>query len=149
VARTLLVSDLHLGSRAGSDVLRREGVLEELLGALEGIDRLVLLGDTLELRQGRVRDVLDRSRAVLGRLGERMAGRHIVLIPGNHDHALIWRGATAARPGSSSAAPPARRHSSPPRRRRCSRPRRSSSPTPESGSVGTSTRCTGTSSTCT
>jgi predicted phosphodiesterase len=89
VARTLLVSDLHLGTRAGSDVLRREGVAEELLDALEGIDRLVLLGDTLELRQGKARTVLAGARGVLERIGERMAGRHIVLVPGNHDHALI------------------------------------------------------------
>jgi predicted phosphodiesterase len=89
VARTLVVSDLHLGTRAGSDVLRRAGVVEELLGALEGIDRLVLLGDTLELRQGKAHSVLASARGVLERLGERMAGRQIVLVPGNHDHALI------------------------------------------------------------
>ena len=89
MARTLLVSDLHLGSRAGSDVLRREGVLEALLDALEGVDRLVLLGDTLELRQGDARAVLGRARAVLERLGERLGGRQVVVVPGNHDHALI------------------------------------------------------------
>jgi len=89
VSRTLVVSDLHLGTRAGSDVLRRDGVLEELLGALEGIDRLILLGDTLELRQGDARDVLTRARPVLERLGERLGARPVVLVPGNHDHALL------------------------------------------------------------
>ncbi len=89
MARTLVVSDLHLGSRAGSDVLRREGVLEVLLDALEDVDRLVLLGDTLELRQGSVATVLERARPVLERLGARLGGREVVLVPGNHDHALI------------------------------------------------------------
>jgi hypothetical protein len=89
VARTLVVSDLHLGTRAGSDVLRREGVLEVLLGALEGVDRLVLLGDTLELRQGASRVVLDRACTVLRRLGECLGERSVVLVPGNHDHALV------------------------------------------------------------
>jgi hypothetical protein len=89
VARTLLVSDLHLGTRAGVDVLRRDGVLEVLLEAIEGVDRLVLLGDILEFRQGHVRAVLERARPVLERLGERLGGRSVVLVPGNHDHALI------------------------------------------------------------
>jgi predicted phosphodiesterase len=88
VTRTLVVSDLHLGTRSGSDVLRREGVLDALLGGLEGVDRLVLLGDTLELRHGAARTVLDRARAVLARLGEHLGERSVVLVPGNHDHAL-------------------------------------------------------------
>ena len=98
MSRTLVVSDLHLGTRAGSDVLRRDGVLEELLGALDGIDRLILLGDTLELRQGDARAVLARARPALERLGERLGERPVVLVPGNHDHALLG-GWLAQRPG--------------------------------------------------
>jgi UDP-2,3-diacylglucosamine pyrophosphatase LpxH len=89
VARTLVVSDLHLGSRAENDLLRRDGVLEVLLDALEGADRLVLLGDTVELRQGAVPDVLGRAGRVLQRLGAALGDRPVVLVPGNHDHALI------------------------------------------------------------
>jgi UDP-2,3-diacylglucosamine pyrophosphatase LpxH len=88
VTRTLVVSDLHLGSRSGSDVLRREGVLEALLKALERVDRLVLLGDTLELRHGGASSVLERARPVLERFGAWMGGRSVVLVPGNHDYAL-------------------------------------------------------------
>jgi hypothetical protein len=87
--RTLVVSDLHLGSRSGSDVLRREGVLEPLLHALDGVDRLVLLGDTLELRQADVHSVLAAARPVLERLGERLGERPVVIAAGNHDHALL------------------------------------------------------------
>jgi hypothetical protein len=89
VARTLVVSDLHLGSRAENDVLRREGALGAMLAALEHVDKLVLLGDTLELRQGSVQDVLARARPVLERLGASLRDRTVVLVPGNHDHALI------------------------------------------------------------
>jgi len=46
--RTLIVSDLHLGLRTGVDVLRRPAALARLLEALDGVDRLVLLGDALE-----------------------------------------------------------------------------------------------------
>jgi hypothetical protein len=89
VARTLLVSDLHLGTRGGGDLLGRAGVLDALLAGLEGVDRLVLLGDTLELRAGRSLSVLEGARPLLERLGDRLGGRHVVLVPGNHDHALV------------------------------------------------------------
>jgi len=56
--RTLVISDLHLGSRNGVDVLRRPAAQRALVEALEGVDRLVILGDLLELRHGPMRDAL-------------------------------------------------------------------------------------------
>lgn len=87
--RTLVVSDLHLGTRAGADVLRRPRALDAFTDALAGADRLVLLGDTLELRQRSVAAVLASAEPVLRTLGERLAGRQVLLVPGNHDHALL------------------------------------------------------------
>ena len=87
--RTLLVSDLHLGSGAGADLLRRAEIRRTLIEALDGIDRLVLLGDTLELRHGPPREALAAARGLFEDLAEAFAGREIVLVPGNHDHALI------------------------------------------------------------
>jgi len=56
---TLVVSDLHLGSRARVDLLRGSMLREPLTAALrDGIERLVLLGDALELRQGPLREAL-------------------------------------------------------------------------------------------
>ncbi len=43
--RTLVVSDLHLGSRSEADVLRDPAARDALLRELEGADRLVILGD--------------------------------------------------------------------------------------------------------
>jgi len=43
--RTLVVSDLHLGARTGVDVLRRPVARGVLLERLDGVERLVLLGD--------------------------------------------------------------------------------------------------------
>jgi UDP-2,3-diacylglucosamine pyrophosphatase LpxH len=87
--RTLLVSDLHLGSRLGRDVLRHPETLSVLLEALAGVDRLVLLGDTLELAEGRPRQALAAARPILEAIGARMGPeRTIVLVPGNHDRAL-------------------------------------------------------------
>jgi hypothetical protein len=89
LTRTLVVSDLHLGAGSGADVLRRAGPRSALIGALEGIDRLVLLGDVLELRHGPRRDALAAARAFFEELGRAFAEREIVVVPGNHDHALV------------------------------------------------------------
>ncbi|HYB25700.1 MAG TPA: metallophosphoesterase [Solirubrobacteraceae bacterium] len=85
--RTLVVSDLHLGARGRPDVLRRERERAALLGALEGFDRLVLLGDTLELRHGPLRGALSEAVPVLRELGSAVG--EVVVVPGNHDHALL------------------------------------------------------------
>jgi len=96
--RTLVISDLHLGLRAGSEALRRPAALAVLLERLADIDRLVLLGDTLELRHGPTRDALAVAEPVLRAIGDALgAGRQVVIVPGNHDHAigagwLEWRG---------------------------------------------------------
>jgi hypothetical protein len=70
-------------------VLRRETPRRALLQALEGVDRLVLLGDVIELRHGPLRDALAAAAPVLGEIGAAMGpGREIVVVPGNHDHHL-------------------------------------------------------------
>jgi hypothetical protein len=85
--RTLVISDLHLGSRIGRDVLRRPEALERLLVAARDADRLVLLGDAIELLPGRGGGSLELARPVLQALGG--AAGEIVLVPGNHDAALV------------------------------------------------------------
>jgi calcineurin-like phosphoesterase family protein len=86
---TALISDLHLGQVKRADVLRREDVRAALLAELAGVDRLVLLGDVLELREGPVLAALETARPFFTALGEAMSGREVVLVPGNHDHRLI------------------------------------------------------------
>jgi Calcineurin-like phosphoesterase len=89
LTRTLVVSDLHLGAGSGADVLRRSGPRSALIDALQDIDRLILLGDVLELRHGPRRDALAAARPFFEELGRTFAGREIVVVPGNHDHALL------------------------------------------------------------
>lgn len=90
MARTLVVSDLHLGARRGTDVLRRPGPLAAFCAHLQGVERLVLLGDTVELRHGPARDALAAAAPVLRAFGEALGrGGEIVLVAGNHDHALL------------------------------------------------------------
>jgi hypothetical protein len=88
--RQLVISDLHLGTRQRTDLLRRDDVRARLLEGLAGVDRLVLLGDTAELRHGPEAGVLETARPVLGALGEALGpGGEILLLAGNHDHALL------------------------------------------------------------
>ena len=72
---TLVVSDLHLGARLGRDVLRRPEALEALLAALDGVERLVLLGDIVELLEGRPRQAMEVAEPVLRALGARLGER--------------------------------------------------------------------------
>jgi predicted phosphodiesterase len=88
--RTLVISDLHLGSRLERDVLRRPEALDALLRALETIDRLVLLGDVVEMLEGRPKIAMRLAEPVLRAIGEAMGhDREIVVVPGNHDHLLV------------------------------------------------------------
>jgi predicted phosphodiesterase len=86
--RTLVVSDLHLGAGSGADVLRRPAACAALIDALQDVERLVLLGDVLELRHGPRRDALAAARPFFEEVGRAFAGREVVVVAGNHDHAL-------------------------------------------------------------
>jgi hypothetical protein len=97
--RTLVVSDFHLGERIGHDVLRRPEPLEMLLDALDGVDRLVLLGDVVELLEGRAQHALAVAEPVMRALGARLgSGREVIVVPGNHDAPLV-RGWLRSRSG--------------------------------------------------
>ncbi|HEY2182279.1 MAG TPA: metallophosphoesterase [Solirubrobacteraceae bacterium] len=87
--RTLVLSDLHVGSALRSDLLRRPELREPLLRAVADIDRVVLLGDAIELRHGPAHSALAVARPFFEDLGRALAGRELVLVAGNHDHALI------------------------------------------------------------
>jgi hypothetical protein len=87
--RTLILSDLHLGSLTGADLLGRPELREPLLRQAEDVDRVVLLGDVLELRHGPVHESMLAARAFFEDLGAALAGRELVVTAGNHDHALV------------------------------------------------------------
>jgi hypothetical protein len=87
--RTLIVSDLHLGSATRVDVLRHLAPRRALLDALAGVDRLVLLGDLLELRHGPRRSAMAAAQPFCEALGDAFAGREVIVLAGNHDHALV------------------------------------------------------------
>jgi calcineurin-like phosphoesterase family protein len=84
---TAIISDLHLGARMS--VLATPPARERLLDELSGVDRLVLLGDTLSLRAGPVADVLELAAPALADLAHALARRQVTIVPGNHDHRLV------------------------------------------------------------
>jgi predicted phosphodiesterase len=87
--RTLILSDLHLGGLSGSDLLRRSDLRASLLEVVEGVDRVVLLGDVLELRHGPVREAMAAARPFFEDLGRALGEGELILTAGNHDHALV------------------------------------------------------------
>jgi Calcineurin-like phosphoesterase superfamily domain len=87
--RTLIVSDLHLGSAGRVDLLRKPELRRVLIEEMREADRVVLAGDLLELRHGPRREALAAARPFFEDLGRALAGREVVVMAGNHDHALI------------------------------------------------------------
>lgn len=86
--RTAIISDLHLGVASDEDVLRDRAVRRVLLEEIVGADRLVLLGDVVELRNLPVGPSLERARPFFEELGEALGEAEVTLVPGNHDHRL-------------------------------------------------------------
>ena len=90
--RTLIISDLHLGMRLGQDVLQRPESLSRLLAALDDVDRLVLLGDVVELMEGRSQHAMRTAEPVMRAIGQRLGpSAEVVIVPGNHDAPMVRR----------------------------------------------------------
>ncbi len=89
MASTALISDLHLGASSRADVLRHAAIRERLIEATAGVDRLVLLGDVIELRDLPIGRALEAARPFFESIGAAFAGREIVYVPGNHDHRML------------------------------------------------------------
>ena len=156
--RTLVISDLHVGAAKRTDLLRRPELREPLLEAVRGVDRLVILGDGIELRDGPQRDAVALAGPLFEELGRALGpDGELLLLAGNHDHGLVagWIDGRllvepAGLPLARAADRAARRR--PARRRRWPSARRrpaSRSPIPASGCATTCTRSTATTPTCT
>ncbi|MDQ2675552.1 MAG: metallophosphoesterase family protein [Actinomycetota bacterium] len=96
--RTAIISDLHLGAASEADLLRRPDAFAALADAVEGVDRLVLLGDVLEFRDRPFTEAMELAKPALAKLAALSAGE-VIVVPGNHDYRLIssWLEARALR----------------------------------------------------
>jgi predicted phosphodiesterase len=86
---TAVLSDLHLGTRSRSDVLRLPHIRQILFRGLEQADEIVLLGDVVELREQPLGDVLDIALPFFQELGEALPGKRVTILAGNHDHKVV------------------------------------------------------------
>jgi hypothetical protein len=87
--KTLVVSDLHLGKAERTDLLRRPELREPLIEALAGVDRLVILGDGLELREATHRAAVEIAAPLLAEVGRALGpDGELLVLAGNHDHGL-------------------------------------------------------------
>lgn len=84
--KTAIVSDLHLGLVAGGDVLRDPETRALLLERLAGAERVVLLGDVVELRDQPLGPALAAARPFFEELGATVGDAEVALVPGNHDY---------------------------------------------------------------
>ena len=88
--RTLVVSDLHLGAASGKDLARRAELRAPLIEALRDADRLVVLGDGLELREAPHRDAATLAGPFFAEAGEALGpDGELLVLAGNHDHGLV------------------------------------------------------------
>jgi UDP-2,3-diacylglucosamine pyrophosphatase LpxH len=108
--RTLVLSDLHLGNRSRRDVLQMPAIRERLLAAVADAraERVVLLGDIVELMHRQPRRSMVAAEPVLRALGQSLGSdREVVVVPGNHDAPLLrgWALAQGTRLEASHAVP--------------------------------------------
>ena len=88
--RTLVISDLHVGAASGKDLLRRAALRAPLIDAVRDVDRLVILGDGLELREAPHRDAAALAAPLFAEAGRALGpDGELVVLAGNHDHGLV------------------------------------------------------------
>jgi hypothetical protein len=88
--RTLVISDLHIGASTRADLLRRAELREPLVEAARGVDRVVILGDGLELRDGPQRNVVALAGPLFEELGRALGpDGELLVLAGNHDHGIV------------------------------------------------------------
>jgi hypothetical protein len=88
--RTLVISDLHLGAADRKDLVRRPDLRAPLIDALRDGDRLVILGDGLELREAPQRDAAALAAPLFAEAGRALGpDGEVIVLAGNHDHGLV------------------------------------------------------------
>lgn len=92
--RALVISDTHFGAWTGEDLLRERENLDLLAPHLD-VDEVIVLGDLFDLLFGSLTNAFTAASGLLDLLREKLQGKRVVFLPGNHDHHLVAREAEA------------------------------------------------------
>ena len=89
--RALAISDTHFGAWTGDDLLSHPYALERLAPHLDDIDELILLGDLFDFLFSTVEHSVAQAQGFLDLVAERLRGKRVVFLAGNHDHHTMVR----------------------------------------------------------
>ena len=85
------MSDLHLGAWTGDALLSRPFARERLAPHLDAADELILNGDVFDFLFSSVANAFEQAQPFFDLVAERMAGKRVVFLAGNHDHHVAVR----------------------------------------------------------
>ncbi len=83
---TAIISDTHVGGLSGEGLLEHPEVREVLLTEIAGAERVVLLGDIVEMRDLPIGVSLELAEPFLRAFADAVRGAEVIYVPGNHDH---------------------------------------------------------------
>jgi predicted phosphodiesterase len=88
--RALVISDTHFGAWTGEDILRDRENLALLEPHLD-VDEVIFLGDIFDLLFASEREAFAAAAPLFNLLRERLQGKRLVFLAGNHDHHFVTR----------------------------------------------------------
>jgi UDP-2,3-diacylglucosamine pyrophosphatase LpxH len=86
--RALVISDTHFGAWTGEDLLREQSNLDLLEPHLD-VDEVIVLGDMFDFLFGSLSDAFEAAAGLLDLLREKLQGKRLVCLAGNHDHHVV------------------------------------------------------------
>ena len=86
--RALVISDTHFGAWTGEDLLREQASLDLLEPHLD-VDEVIVLGDMFDFLFGSLSGAFEAATGLLGLLREKLQGKRLVCLAGNHDHHVV------------------------------------------------------------
>jgi hypothetical protein len=89
--KALVMSDLHLGAWTGDALLSRPFSRARLAPHLDAADELVLNGDVFDFLFSPVARAFEQAEPFFDLVAERMRGKRVVFLAGNHDHHVAVR----------------------------------------------------------